>query len=188
MKTRTLILAVSLVVAACGDGDADEAVETPTTTTTAVETTTTAQQTPDTTAEDAGDPPIELDGTSWAIDAYALPSGGLTNPWPATEVTVMFANSRMSGSTGCNEFSATYAVEGGYDEFEDGVRDAADGQVITLTEFEFSDETCEDEDYALQADEIAANLERVGRWVLIRGELNLRTDDGAFLMSGPPAG
>ena len=189
MSARVLafVLVAALVVPACGGAESEPGATTVPSGPAAI--TSTETTVVETTAAPHTEPPRELDGTAWVVDRYDLPDGGgFTNPWPATEVTMAFADGIMSGSTGCNLYTASYATDGPYDPFDEGVPDRADGQTLTLGDLTVTEETCEDENYALQAEEIVQNLMMVGRWVLIRGELNLRDAEGGFLMSGPPAG
>lgn len=186
-RATSILLASVLVVSGCGGSEAEPSSTTAPPGPAAI--TSTETTVVETTEGASTEPPIELDGTAWVVDRYDLPDGGgFTNPWPATEVTMAFADGVMTGSTGCSEYRATYSTEGGYDPFDEGVPDRADGQALVLGDLTVTEETCEDEDYAIQAQEIIENLMNVGRWVLIRGDLNLRDADGGFLMSGPPAG
>ena len=174
-------IAATLVLTACGGG---EAADDTTTTTTTASTSTIADPGAGTTQPDAVVP--ELVGTSWRVVLYAIP-GSMTNRWPGTELTARFGDDGMvSGSTGCNEYGATFAVEGPYDEFVEGQRDADDGQVIRFGPFTRTERACADSDHMDQEAEFVDALEQVGRWVIARGNLNLRTPDGSFLVEAEP--
>lgn len=177
IRLLSLIIGFALVVTACGGDDAE-----PDTTnagnveTTAASPTTTAA--PDTTvAEPSGDAP-ELTGTSWVLVFYNLPDGSLTNPWPGSEITAKFdGDGTVSGSTGCNEYSAAYTVSGPYDPFDEGVRDENDGQVIAMGPPEVTERACENESWMIQEGEFLDNLKGADHWLIARGNLLLRSAD-----------
>jgi heat shock protein HslJ len=169
-----------MLLAACGGGDDDDPAVTTTTTTTAAATTTTN--------DDGGSAAPELAGTSWNVTDYAL-DGSITNVWPDTEVTVAFAtDGTVSGSTGCNEYAGPYVTEGPYDPFEEGVRDDADGQTIDFGPLVVTERACTPQHVMDQEGEYLALLDETGRWLIGRGNLLLRGDDGSFLVEAEPAG
>jgi len=177
---RTLCLAAVLLLAACGGGSGDDPTTTTTPTTTAVVTTTTN--------DGGGSAAPELAGTSWNVINYAL-DGSITNVWPDTVVTIAFgADGTVSGSTGCNEYGGPYVTDGPYDPFEEGVRDANDGQAITLGPLVVTERACTPQHVMDQEGEYLALLDAAGRWLIGRGNLSLRGDDGSFLVEATPAG
>lgn len=179
-----LLLTIGLLLAACGGSDS-------VTTTTGSQAVTTAgsQDTvPEvTTTSVTGVEAPELGGTSWNVTDYRLPDGSITNVWK-TEVTIAFADDgTVSGSAGCNDYQGTWLVSGNWDEFEDGVPDPNDGQVLTLDGLSWTEMACEDDAIMEQETEILDLLQTAGRWVLIRGEFNLRDADGGFLFKAESA-
>ena len=129
----------------------------------------------------------ELGGTNWNVTDYSQASGTITNVWK-TEVTISFAaDGTVSGSAGCNDYQATWKVSGAYDEFESGVPDPNDGQELILDSLSWTEVACEDEAIMEQEAEILDLLQRGSRWVLIRGNFNLRDAEGAFLFEAEPA-
>ena len=129
----------------------------------------------------------ELGGTSWNVTDYSQASGTITNVWK-TEVTISFAaDGTVSGSSGCNDYQATWKVSGTYDEFESGVPDPNDGQELILDSLSWTEVACDDEAIMEQEAEILDLLQRGSRWVLIRGNFNLRDAEGAFLFEAEPA-
>jgi heat shock protein HslJ len=129
----------------------------------------------------------ELGGTNWNVTDYKLVSGSITNVWK-TEVTISFgADGTVSGSLGCNDYEATWMVSGVYDEFESGVPDSNDGQVLILDSLSWTDSVCSDEAIMEQEAEMIDLLQRGRRWVVIRGNFNLRDAEGAFLFEAEPA-
>ena len=178
------LTAVVLLLASCGD-TADDSADTtlaPTTTTTA-----TATTPPPTTTEPAASVEApELADTSWSVINYRLPDGTITNVWKA-DVTISFsADGTVSGSAGCNVYEGTWSVSGAWDAFESGVPDSNDGQELILDSLSWTEMACEDDAVMEQEAEILDLLRHAGRWVLIRGEFNLRDAESGFLFNAEP--
>jgi len=182
-------IALALLLSACGGGDS---IDTTTTadSTGSNSTETTTQGTPAapaTTAVADGAAP-ELGGTDWIVTEY-LSQGSITTPWPDTELTLSFStDGALSGSGGCNGYSATYTVSGPYDPFESGQRDPADGQEIVIDSLSFTERGCEP-DYVMEQElEFFELLTVVARWVIVNDtNLSLRTADGLFLVAAQPS-
>ena len=181
--TRIAIAGASLVllIAACGGSGSDDpgAPDTPATPTTAAPTAPAPTAAPPTTATAPGvDAPV-LAGTSWAVTTYTMTGGAFTGVLDGTEVTINFGtDGTLSGFTGCNNYTATFAVEGPYDEFEDGVRDENDGQAITIGPIEVTEIACESPGFIMEQEaEHLANLEGAERWFISRGNLVLRGEN-----------
>jgi heat shock protein HslJ len=66
------------------------------------------------------------------------------------------------------------------------VRDVNDGQVMRLNGLTWTEIACEDEAIVEQEEEHIDLLRRAGRWVIIRGDFNVRTSDGEFLFEAEP--
>lgn len=176
-----------LVAGACGGDDAAEPTPPEVADTLPGDTAPAPAETTVAASEDAAPAP-ELGGTSWRVTDYTLPGGSFTNVWDHTEVIIQFgADGTATGNLGCNDFTASFVVEGPYDEFEDGVRDANDGQLIRFESIDLGAETCDDDNTMEQELEILDHLENAGRWLIVRGNFNLRSSDGAFLLEGEPA-
>ncbi len=175
------IVVIALALAACGGGDtADD-----TTTTAPVATTATTTDSGAGTSQPGAVVP-ELIGTNWRVVTYSIP-GSMTNPWPGTELTLRFGDDgTVSGSTGCNEYSATFEVEGPYDEFIEGQRDENDGQAIRFGALTITERACAESTYMEQEAEFVDVLEKVGQWFIARGNLTLRESDGSFLTEAEP--
>ena len=102
-----LILLGITGLAACG-GDSGSVASSGTTQTTAGSTQTTAGST--TTAAGSGG---SLAGTSWVLDTYQGPGGNSVPATPKSNATLGFDDQgNVGGSTGCNQFSGTYTVDG----------------------------------------------------------------------------
>ena len=56
--------------------------------------------------------PVQLDGTQWTVAEYLAEEGGLVGVLDGTQVTLIFGDdARVTGSAGCNSYSASYAVD-----------------------------------------------------------------------------
>jgi heat shock protein HslJ len=180
----TSLIAAALLLTACGGGNMVDEPD-PATQTSDLPTDSALQ--PTATAPEGVTAP-ELAGTSWRVTDYIQGTGIITNVW-LTEVTIAFAgDGTVSGSGGCNEYQGTWEAEGTYDEFEEGVSDANDGQVMTLTDLIWTEVACEDDRIMEQQEEFIALLQQAGRWVIRYGNFNLRSSDGNFLFEAEPAG
>ena len=175
---------VVLLLASCGD-TADDSADT----TFAPATTTmppTATDAPTTTEPAVSVEAPVLADTSWSVINYRLPDGTITNVWK-TDVTISFsADGTVSGSAGCNVYEGAWIVSGAWDAFESGVPDSDDGQELILDSLSWTEMACEDDAVMEQEAEILDLLRDAGRWVLIRGEFNLRDAEGGFLFSAGP--
>ncbi len=177
-----LVVALVLLIAACGGSDSTETTEQVAQTTVPQVTSAPTSNAPTTSPAAAGVDVPELGGTSWDVMSYPLPSGAITNVWK-TEVTISFADDgTMSGSAGCNDYSATWTVVGAYDEFESGVPDPNDGQELIVGNLSWTEVACEDSAIMEQETEILDLLQRGARWVMIRENFNLRDSEGGFLL------
>lgn len=56
------------------------------------------------------DAPLVLDGTAWALDSAT--AGALGKSGSASGVTLVFGPDGVSGSGGCNQYRASYTLEG----------------------------------------------------------------------------
>ena len=175
------VIAVTLILAACGGADTvAEPTKTP------PPTVADAVTPPPSAATQNAVPAPELAGTEWNVTNYVLASGAFTNVWK-TEITIAFAaDGTVSGTTGCNAYQGTWETEGAYDEFESGVPDANDGQVMRLVGLTWTEIACDDEDIMEQEEEHIVMLQQAGRWVIIRGDFHLRNSDGEFLFEAEP--
>lgn len=187
-RIAILIAGAVLFLGGCGGDDAVSGATEPDTPATTTATTSAPSDTPAPTDPSTADVP-ELGGTDWVLTAYVLPGGSITNPWPDTEITLRFdSGGRLTGSGGCNTYEARYAVEGPYDPFESGIRDANDGQMIRIDSLAYTEMGCTPDRLMEQETEFLDLLPRAGRWVLIsEGGFSLRTAEGALLLEAAPA-
>lgn len=97
---------------------------------------------------------------------WALVSGLDARGWKASPPSATFADGKVTGSTGCNRFNASYERDGGRLEIQPAA--------TTLV-------GCEPSAQAVERDFVAA-LERVGGWRLAGEELVLDDGDGRELL------
>jgi len=55
---------------------------------------------------------VALEGPTWSVTGYNNGQGGVVSVIIGTELTMQFADGIVSGSAGCNDFNATYEMEG----------------------------------------------------------------------------
>jgi heat shock protein HslJ len=180
-RIPSVLVALAMLLAACGSDGTTE-----TTSASDPAATTTGAPTIETTTAAPADTPVPtLARTSWTVTFYNMETGAMTNVVEGTEVTMVFGDDgTISGSTGCNEYSGTYAVEGPYDEFEEGVRDENDGQAIQISSITATERGCEGAFVMDQEAEFLQNLRGVETWFLARDGVILR-GDGAFIEAIP---
>jgi len=57
--------------------------------------------------------PAALSETRWLVTSYNNGKEALVSPLAGSEITLLFgADGMVSGSTGCNNYSASYTLEG----------------------------------------------------------------------------
>jgi heat shock protein HslJ len=185
-RTAALVAAAVLVLGSCSSDDSsNDAVSTtagdgaPT----SVAATGPASNSADTSAAPG------LGETNWTVVTYST-DGAITELWPGTEITIEFdTDGTVTGSGGCNNYNGTFEVDGPYDEFGDGVRGRNDGQAIAMGPFAATEKACTSPSGVMdQETEFLTSLASVGRWLISRDQLLLRTDDGLALIEAGPAG
>ncbi|MCU0506966.1 MAG: META domain-containing protein [Anaerolineae bacterium] len=63
-------------------------------------------------ADKADEAAAGLDGTAWQMTAYNNGRGGVQTPLPDVAVTAIFAEGRVAGNAGCNNYSASFEEDG----------------------------------------------------------------------------
>lgn len=187
LKSRAVLVvaAFAVAIAACGGGETEEPGDVAALT--SITPVTTAAADPTTTDAAYPEAPA-LAGTDWNVILY-VEGSSMVELWPGTEITLSFGDGTISGSGGCNQYDGTYAVDGPYDEFTEGVRDEADGQAITVDIVAVTEIGCTEPSGVMdQESEYLKALESSARWLIARGNLLLRTPDGFFLIEAEPAG
>jgi heat shock protein HslJ len=128
--------------------------------------------------------PPDLGDTSWLVDDYRLPDGGITNTW-LVDVTIAFsADGTVSGSAGCNDYQGTWSAAGPYEE----AGTSSGGQGLVFGSLTWTEMACEDERIMTQEEEILDVLQKTGRWVLLEGDLNLLDSEGKYLANASSTG
>jgi heat shock protein HslJ len=117
----------------------------------------------------------ELAGAPWRLVSYAGPEGSQRPVLPGTEVTATFQDGRVSGSAGCNQYTAGYQL----------AQDAAG--IIRISQAASTQRFCvepagvmDQETAYLQA------LGRVERYAISGDELTLRDAAGGVLLVFAP--
>ncbi len=155
LLTVSLIFAVAALpmLAACGDDSGSSSGAT------------TAPQAQPASSDDA------LTGTSWLLSEVPTSSGGALDPAARRAATLEFADGAVSGSTGCNDFSGTYTV---------------DGDALTIELGPMTQKACTDT--ALQAQEaaIVERLPKVASYAAHDDGLTLSDESGAALLVYAP--
>ena len=181
-RQTAVATAVLVVVAACGGGDDSlpvgsvdtlPAVSVDQTDVPVVESTSAGE--PDNIIE----PPVVLASSSWTATDYELQNSvGLTNVFGGTDVTFEFgADGQLTGFNTCNEYEATWVVEGPYYEKVPTLdNDAVVGQAIFITELTHTEEGCPEGFESEQQADIFASLLGADRW--------RSSDDGQLFLSG----
>jgi heat shock protein HslJ len=65
-----------------------------------------------TSSDDAEETTRELEGQVWRMVSYANAEGLIRDAVPDVEVTAEFADGEVSGSGGCNDYTASYETDG----------------------------------------------------------------------------
>jgi heat shock protein HslJ len=114
--------------------------------------------------------PTPLTGTLWQATGYNNGRGAVTSLVIGTEITATFSDDgTLSGSAGCNNYTATYAV---------------DGDQITITPVATTMMMCaEPEGIMEQEAEYIAALATAATFSIEGDQLELRTADGALVAS-----
>lgn len=183
-----ILVSVSLLIAGCG-GEGEEAA---TTTTSDGSQTTATSAAPITTTTSA---PIEdgpeLAGTTWTVTHHASDLyPDVTNVWEGSEVTIAFSDDgTVSGRTGCNDYSGTYAVSGAF-VTEPGMDEQA-GQALTISDLSWTEVACESENLMEQEVEFLDALQRVEHWNIGQGfggdeDLLLLSIEDGLMVEGTP--
>jgi len=112
-----------------------------------------------------------LEGAPWRLETYTGPDGQTRRALPGSEITATFQAGRMSGSAGCNSYSAGFAL----------AQDTAG--VIRISPAASTQRFCSDPPGVMdQEAAFLRALERVGRYTLAEDVLTLRDAAGGALL------
>lgn len=129
----------------------------------------------------------ELVGTEWNVVNIGL-ENTITNVWAGSKITlVVDSATALSGFSGCNDYTATYAVEGEYREEADPFDDSKPkGQIIRISDISATtDLACEDR-FAEQEIDYFKDLADSDRWFISDGSLRLVSNDNGIRVEANP--
>ncbi len=129
----------------------------------------TAKPTPKPTARPSGSPADLLDGTSWILSRFDDGAGDVISV-PVQDETpkASFGSGTISGFTGCNAFSGSYAL---------------DGSKMDIGPLKTTSKACDDLGTAVEAI-FLGSMDQVTKWkVNDKGKLVLRGGDGAPVLT-----
>jgi heat shock protein HslJ/uncharacterized membrane protein len=120
------------------------------------------------------EPPPTLEGVAWNVTGFNNGRQAVVSPRTGTTVTLSFENGKVTGSTGCNTFRATYPSEGNR---------LAIGPAATTRKF------CAAEGVMEQERQFLAALKTAQVWTVESGTLDVHRADGerVLMASGAPA-
>jgi heat shock protein HslJ len=113
------------------------------------------------------EPPDTLEDGPWEVTGYDNGKQAVASPLLGTSLTMAFRQGRLSGSGGCNSYSASYT---------------AHGERLTVGPAAATRKACPT-DVMDQEERFLAALARVRTWRAQGGTLELRTETGALAVS-----
>lgn len=113
-------------------------------------------------------PTLGLEDPLWNVTGYNNGQQAVTSVVLGTEITMAFARGTVSGSAGCNTYSASYTING-------------DG--LTIGPAATTRKMCPEEGVMEQEQQFLAALETAAMWQAEAGKLELRRADGALAVS-----
>lgn len=108
-------------------------------------------------------PPPQLGGTSWTVTGFNNGRQAVVSPLAETTLTLAFRDGRVSGHAGCNDFHATYTL---------------DGDRLVIGRVATTRKACPGEGVMEQERQFVAALESVTTWAIDHGMLDLHRGDG----------
>jgi len=198
-RGRIITLAAVLLLGACGAGETTDTTESTAPDLTVADTVSepppadtvseppTADTVPAEELETSSAAP-ELIGIEWNVAFIGL-ERSFTNVWPDTEITLVFdSTDSLSGFSGCNDYTASYEVEGEYREtavpFDDSKRK---GQVIRITDISADEAVCEDKVMEQETDYFN-DLRDSDRWYISERTLTLASNNTGMVVETEPSG
>ena len=111
-----------------------------------------------------------LAGSEWLVTRYNTGLQSVTSIVGDVELTLVFsADGTVAGSSGCNDFSGQYTV---------------DGASLAVGTLAVTGRMCVDEAVMEQESRFVAALGNATTWQVVGNELELRNDDGALQVAG----
>ena len=183
-------MAAVLVLGACGAGETTDTTESTAPNLTVADTVSEPPPADTVPAEEleTSSPAPELIGIEWNVAFIGL-EGSFTNVWPDTEITLVFDSAdSLAGFSGCNDYAASYEVEGEYrekaDPFDDSKRK---GQVIRITDISVDEAVCEDKVMEQETDYFK-DLRDSDRWYISDRILTLASNNTGLRVETEPSG
>ena len=189
-RRRIITLAAVLVLGACGAGETTDTTESTAPNLTVADTVSEPPPADTVPAEEleTSSPAPELIGIEWNVAFIGL-ERSFTNVWPDTEITLVFDSAdSLAGFSGCNDYTASYEVEGEYrekaDPFDDSKRK---GQVIRITDILADEAVCEDKVMEQETDYFN-DLRDSDRWYISERTLTLASNNTGLRVETEPSG
>lgn len=132
---------------------------------------------------------VELSGSDavlideWVVSDYMAADGSFRAVLPDTSFTFAFApDGTVTGSTGCQAYTATFLISGAYEEPGNTPGADDDGQIIAMGNFALAESATCSGDLQTQIDDIVAALDRANRWVFTEPSFLLRDARGTNVL------
>jgi heat shock protein HslJ len=109
-------------------------------------------------------PEPSLEGPTWGVTGYNNGRQAVVSPLLHTELTLVFRGGSISGSSGCNSYTASYT---------------RDGDRLTIGPLASTRKACPGTDVMQQEQEFLAALAAAATWSIQDDRLDLRRSDGA---------
>ena len=110
--------------------------------------------------------PLALEDTSWQANAINNGQGGVVSSATTQQVIAMFADGKVSGSAGCNNYSASYEI--------------SDSQITIGPAMTTRRQCSKPEGIMAQEQEFLQALAAATRYKLVAGRLELRDSNGSL--------
>jgi heat shock protein HslJ/uncharacterized membrane protein len=109
------------------------------------------------------EPPPTLEGVTWTVTGFNNGRQAVVSPRTGTTVTLSFENGKVTGTTGCNTFRATYTSE---------------GNRLSIGPASTTRKTCPGEGVMEQERQFLAALATARTWTVESGTLDVHRADG----------
>ncbi len=116
--------------------------------------------------------PAGLEDAQWEVTGYNNGRQAVVSPKVGTRLTLMFEDGQVSGSSGCNRFQGSFAVE---------------GNALTIQPLTTTRNACEDAAMS-QEQEFLSALESAATWEIARGRLDVHRADGERVLTANQVG
>lgn len=114
------------------------------------------------------EPPPSLEGVTWKVTGFNNGRQAVVSPRTGTTVTLSFENGKVTGSTGCNTFRATYT---------------SDGNRLSIGPAATTRKACPAEGVMEQERQFLAALKTATVWTVESGTLDVHRADGERVLT-----